>query len=234
MIRKLIFIGLSAMLFTAAAWQSGFSFNGAEAPALAESRGAEAIEKKSLGAKTWAIPTPVWVIGSYDKEGTPNVMTSAWVGTCNSNPPSIMTCLRPATYSHGNIMERKAFTVNVATESFARQAVYFGRSSGRDVNKFEETGFTPVKSSLVDAPYVKEFPLVIECRVRQTVELGSHTMFIGEIMDIKADPSILNEKGAPDVEKLKPIMYTPGSSKFYGIGEFVGDIFSLYEEKERE
>jgi len=174
------------------------------------------------------------VIGSYDKEGKPNVMTSAWVGTCNSKPASLIISIREATYTHGNIMERKAFTVNVATESFARQAVYFGRSSGRDVNKFKETGLTPVKSSLVDAPYVREFPLVIECRVRQTVELGSHTMFIGEIMDVKADPSILNEKGAPDIEKLKPIVYTPGSSTFYGIGEFVGDIFSLYEETEKK
>lgn len=230
MTRKLIFIGLLAVLFAAVTWQSGFLLKGAEAPALAISSDDEEAEKASLGARTWAIPTPVWVIGSYDEEGTPNVMTSAWVGTCNSKPASIMTCLRPATYSHGNIMERKAFTVNIATESFARQAVYFGRSSGRDVNKFEETGLTPVKSTLVDAPYVKEFPLVIECRVRQTVELGSHTMFIGEIMDIKADRSILNEKGAPDIEKLKPIVYTPGSSKFYGIGEFAGDIFSLYEE----
>lgn len=239
MIRKLIFIGFLALLFIAAAgtWPdgSGAKVTGSvskvtETPELAESSDNEEAEKESLGQKTWVIPTPVWVIGSYDREGKPNVMTSSWVGISCSKPASLMTCLREATYTHGNIMERKAFTVNIASESFARQVVYVGRVSGRDVDKFKETGFTPIKSSHVDAPYVKEFPLVIECRLRQTVELGLHTMFIGEIMDIKADPSILNDEGVPDIEKLKPIVFTPGSSKFYGIGELIGEVSALAKE----
>jgi flavin reductase (DIM6/NTAB) family NADH-FMN oxidoreductase RutF len=203
-------------------------------PNLGKSGEIEGSEKASLGAKTVIIPTPVWVIGSYDKEGKPNVMTSSWVGICCSKPASLMTCLRKATYTHGNIMERKAFTVNIASESSAHQAAYVGRVSGRNVDKFEKTGLTPIKSTLVDAPYIKEFPLIVECQLTKTVELGSHTMFIGEIRDVKADRPILSEAGVPDIEKLKPFVFTPGSSKFYGIGQSLGSVSELAKEAEKK
>ncbi len=184
-------------------------------------------EKVSLGAKTAIIPAPVWVIGSYDKQGKPNLMTAAWVGICASTPPSVTVCLRKATYTHGNIMERKAFTVNIASESLAQHAAYVGRVSGRTQDKFLKTGLTPVKSAQVDAPFVKEFPLVAECEVRQTVEVGSHTVFIGEIMDVKAARSIVGEDGVPDMGKLKPFVFSPGSSQFYGIGPSLGKVSEL-------
>jgi flavin reductase (DIM6/NTAB) family NADH-FMN oxidoreductase RutF len=203
-------------------------------PHLAKSEGIKGGEKVSLGAKTVIIPTPVWVIGSYDKDGKPNVMTSSWAGICSSKPASLMTCLRKATYTHGNIMERKAFTVNIAPESSAHLAAYVGRVSGRNVDKFKKTGLTPIKSTLVDAPYIKEFPLIVECRLTKTVELGSHTMFIGEIRDVKADQTILSEAGVPDIEKLKPFVFTPGSSKFYGIGQLIGNVSDLAKEAEKK
>ncbi len=190
-------------------------------------------EKISLGAKTAIIPAPVWVIGSYDKEGKPNLMTAAWVGICASTPPSVTACLRKATYTHGNIMGRKAFTVNIASESLARYAAYVGRVSGRSQDKFLKTGLTPVKSTRVDAPFVKEFPLIAECKVRQTVEVGSHTVFIGEIVDVKADPSILGEDGVPDMGKLKPFVFSPGSSQFYGIGPSLGRVSELAKEADK-
>ncbi len=183
--------------------------------------------KKSLGAKTILLPTPVWVIGSYDKEGKPNVMTSAWVGICCSKPPCVMTSLRRATYTFGNIMERKAFTVNIPSESFAKETAYFGSVSGRDVDKFSITGLTPIRSDLVDAPYIEEFPLVVECKLLRTIELGLHTMFIGEIMDVKANESILGEIDSPDIEKLKPFVFVPGSRNFYRTGEYLGQVSSL-------
>jgi flavin reductase (DIM6/NTAB) family NADH-FMN oxidoreductase RutF len=92
---------------------------------------------------------------------------------------------------------------------------------------------TPVKSALVDAPYIKEFPLVIECRLKQTIELGSHTMFIGEIMDVKADRSVVGEAGVPDIEKLKPFVYAPGSSTFHGIGKNLGHVSELAKDEEK-
>lgn len=183
--------------------------------------------KLSLGARTIFFPAPVWVIGSYDKNGEPNVMTSAWVGICCSKPPCVMISLRKETYTFGNIMERKAFSVNIPSESFAAETAYFGSVSGRDIDKFSVTGLTPVKCDLVDAPYIKEFPIVIECKLLQTHELGSHTMFIAEIMDVKADKSMIGKNDLPDIEKVKPFVFTPRSSNFYRIGKYLGNVSSL-------
>ncbi len=187
----------------------------------------EVAMKKSLGAKTVLLPTPVWVIGSYDAEGKPNVMTAAWVGICCSRPPCVAVSLRKATYTYGNIVNRKAFTVNIPPETFAGETAYWGSVSGRDTDKFKAARLTPAKSSLVDAPYVKEFPLVIECKLLHTFELGLHTMFVAEIMDVKADGSILGDDGMPDAKKLKPFLYAPGSRSFYGIGDCLGDVPTL-------
>jgi len=190
--------------------------------------------KLSLGAKTALVPAPVWVIGSYDKNGKPNVMTSAWVGICCSKPPCVMTSIRKATYTFGNIMERKAFSVNIPSEQFAKETAYFGSVSGRDVDKFKVSGLNPVKCDMVDAPYIKEFPIVVECKLLQTLELGSHTMFIGEIMDVKVDKAMLGEKELPDIEKVKPFVFTPGSSNFFGIGEYLGSVSPLTKEVEKK
>ena len=177
---------------------------------------------KSLGAKTLAQPCPVWVIGSYDAAGKPNVMTASWAAICCSQPPMVTVSLRKATYTYGSIMESKAFTVNIPSEEFVSAAAYFGSVSGRDVDKFAASGLTPVKSALVNAPYIKEFPLVLECKLVQTVELGLHTMFIGEIVDVKAVESILGANGMPDVAKLKPFVFAPGNADFYSIGASIG------------
>jgi flavin reductase (DIM6/NTAB) family NADH-FMN oxidoreductase RutF len=186
--------------------------------------------RKSLGAKTLAQPCPVWVIGSYDKMGKPNVMTASWAAICCSQPPCVTVSLRKATHTYGNIMESGAFTVNIPSEAFTREAAYFGSVSGRDVDKFAATGLTAVHGDSVNAPYVNEFPLVLECRLIKTVELGLHTMFIGEIRDVKADESILNEQGRPDIMKLKPFLFVPGDPDFYGIGTSLGGISDLAKE----
>jgi flavin reductase (DIM6/NTAB) family NADH-FMN oxidoreductase RutF len=177
---------------------------------------------KSLGAKVLAIPTPVWVVGTFDKEGKPNAMTAAWGGVCCSRPPCVQVSLRKATYSYGNIMERKAFTINVPGEEYVAEADFFGTASGRDVDKFAITGLTPVRSELVDAPYVSEFPLVLECRVIHTLEIGLHTQFIGEIMDVKADESSVTERNAPDIEVVNPFVYSPGNRTYNAIGSSLG------------
>ncbi len=146
--------------------------------------------KMSLGIGPLIFPTPAWVVGTYDKEGKPNAMTTAWGGICCSKPPCVGVSLQKIRYSYENIMARKAFTVNVPSETYVKEVDYFGVVSGRKVDKFAATGLTPVKSNLVDAPYIEEFPLVLECRVIHTIEIGLHTQFIGEIMDIKAEESV--------------------------------------------
>ncbi len=186
--------------------------------------------KKSLGAKTIIYPTPVLVIGTYGKDGKANVMTAAWAGICCSVPPCIGVSLRKATYTYGNIMEHKAFTVNVPSEDHVKQVDYFGIASGRDVDKLSRAGLTPVKSGLVDAPYVKEFPLVLECKLLNAVEIGLHTQFIGEIVDVKAEGDVLGDDGLPKIEKVRPITFAPESRSYHGIGKNLGNAFSIGRE----
>jgi len=138
-----------------------------------------------------------------------------------------MVALRKATYTYGNIVKRKAFTVNIPSEEFAPETAYFGSVSGRDVDKLSVTGLTAVKSELVDAPYLKEFPLVAECRLRDTYEVGLHTMFIGEIVDVKASPSVLDPDGKVDVELMRPFVFGTGKGTFYALGRALGTTASL-------
>lgn len=181
--------------------------------------------KKSLGARTVLVPAPVLVVGTYDKDGRPNVMTVAWGGTCCSSPPCIDIALRKATHSYQSIIDRKAFTVHVTPERYLTEADYFGIVSGRDVDKFAATGLTAVRSDVVDAPYIKEFPFVMECRLFKVVELGLHTQFIGEIMDVKTDDDMLDDRGLPDVDSIKPVVMVPEIRRYYGFGEKLGDAF---------
>lgn len=189
--------------------------------------------KKSLGAKTIVYPAPIFVVGSYDKDGKPNVMTASWGGLCCSSPPCVAVSLRKATYSYGNITERQAFTINIPSETYLKETDYFGLVSGQDTDKFAATGLTPVKSDLVAAPYVREFPFVLECKVLHTVEIGLHIQFIGEIMDIKADESMLDEKGNLLIERVRPFLFAPGERAYYGIGPFLGQAFSIGKELKR-
>ncbi len=183
--------------------------------------------KVSLGAKTLAQPTPVWVIGSYDAEGKPNVMTAAWGGICCSQPPCVAVSLREERYSYPGIVQHHAFTVSIPSKAYAAQADYFGIVSGKDVDKFKVTGLTPVGSTVVDAPYVAEFPLVLECVLVQTITLGIHIQLVGEILDVKADKDVLDDKGYPDAAKVQPLIFTPINKSYHSIGDQVGMAFSM-------
>lgn len=183
--------------------------------------------KKSIGPGTVVYPTPVFVVGTYDPDGKPNVMAAAWAGICCSRPPCVAVALRKATHTHGSILHRRAFTVSIPSEDHARAADYFGIASGRTHDKFAISGLTPVRSELVNAPYVGEFPLVLECQLRHHFEIGSHTQFIGEIVDIKAEESVLGEAGHPLIEKVKPILFAPGDGSYHSIGDYLGKAFSI-------
>jgi len=183
--------------------------------------------KISLGAKTLLFPTPVLMVGTYDQDGKPNLMNAAWGGICNSQPPSVAVSLRKATYSHACIVARNAFTIGIACEAKMAEADYIGIASGRNGNKFAATGLTPIRSELVDAPYAQEFPLVLECRLLHVFELGLHTQFIGEIVDVKADSEVLGDDGLPDILKIKPLIYDTGHKGYYGVGQYLGQAFSV-------
>jgi flavin reductase (DIM6/NTAB) family NADH-FMN oxidoreductase RutF len=177
--------------------------------------------KKSLGAATLIYPTPVWIVGTYDGNGRPNVMTAAWGSVCCSKPPCVAVSLQKVRHSYEAIMQRRAFTISVPSQDQVKLADFFGMVSGKNVDKFAASGLTPVRSDLVDAPYPAEFPLVLECRVLHILEIGLHTQFVGEILDVKAEESIMDGE-QPDIAKLRPIIYAPGARTYHALGEFLG------------
>ena len=183
--------------------------------------------KTSLGAKTNVYPTPVFIVGTYDSEGKPNVMAVAWGGICCSKPPCLGISVRKATYTYGNLMERRAFTVSIPSRDHVAAADYCGVVSGREQDKFATAGLTPVRSELVDAPYVGEFPLVLECKVVQVAELGSHTQFVGEILDVKVDESCLDAEGRLSAGLVRPFSWAPAENQYYAFGESLGRGFSI-------
>ncbi|UCC44646.1 MAG: flavin reductase family protein [Candidatus Zixiibacteriota bacterium] len=183
--------------------------------------------KKSFGAKPIVHPTPTWVVCTYDADGKANGMTAAYGGICCGDPPCLTVSLRKATYSHGCIVSRKAYTVNVLSESHVAEVDYFGIASGRNEDKFAVSGLTPVRSELVDAPYIAEAPLVVECKLAHTFELGLHTQFVGEIVDVKADEQVLGDDGYPDMRKVKPIIYAPSCRAYLGIGSYLEPAYKV-------
>lgn len=182
--------------------------------------------KTSLGPRTIVYPTPVFIVGTYDSQDKPNVMAVAWGGICCSKPPCVSIAVRKATHTYGSLVERKAFTISIPSVDHAAAADYFGLTSGRDEDKFAVSGLTPVPSEVVDAPYVGEFPLVLECSVVHTAELGLHTLFVGEIKDVKAEESGLAD-GKPSVEKMRPFCWAPAENRYYALGEDLGQGFGI-------
>jgi flavin reductase (DIM6/NTAB) family NADH-FMN oxidoreductase RutF len=182
---------------------------------------------RSLGPRALLYPTPVVVVGSYDASGKPNVMTAAWAGVCCSQPPCVAVSIRPSRHSYEGITRRQAFTLGIASTEHMRQVDYFGLASGASEDKFARAGLTPVRADTVDAPYVAEFPIALECRLLRTVELGVHTQFIGEVLDLKADEAVLGAGGLPDIEKVQPLLYAPGQSAYFSVGFRLARAFSV-------
>lgn len=183
--------------------------------------------KQSLGANTLLYPAPVLLVGTYDLEGKPNLMNAAWGGICNSQPPCIAVSIRKERHSYAAVVERKAFTIGIPSEAQVKEADYVGIVSGRKVDKFAVTGLTPVKSELVDAPYAAEIPFVLECRLLHTLDIGTHTLFVGEIVDVKADSAVLGADGLPDILKIKPLVFDIAHRGYYGIGPLLGQAFTV-------
>ena len=152
------------------------------------------------------------------------------LGRHRLDPPCLAVSLGKATYTYGNLVQRKAFTVNVPFQGQVKEADYFGLASGRETDKFAPPAFTPVRSDLVYAPYVRECPLVLECKVLHVFELGLHTQFVGQILDVKADEEVLDAAGMPDILKVLPIIFSPGNRVYYGIGTSLAHAFMVGKE----
>ncbi len=183
--------------------------------------------KRSLGARTLLYPTPVLIVGTYDVAGKPNLMAAAWGGICCSQPPCAAVSVRRKRHTYGGLRLHEAFTIGIPSQELAAAADFVGTVSGAEVDKFATAHLTPVRSEFVDAPYAAEFPVVLECALRHTFEIGVHVQFVGEILDIKAEEAVLNEAGVPDLERLKPILYDPGRGGYWTTGPYLADAYSL-------
>lgn len=181
---------------------------------------------QSLGAKPFILPTPLFLVGTYDQNGQPNVMTAAWGGICASQPPCVGVSVRKARWTYAAIQERKSFTVNIPSRALAAQTDFAGMHSGRDTDKYALLHFTPIPAEHVDAPCIAECPILIELALRHQVDLGSHTQFIGEIMDVKVDSQCLRKDGLPDPALVDPLLFAPLTREYWTLGQFEARAFS--------
>jgi flavin reductase (DIM6/NTAB) family NADH-FMN oxidoreductase RutF len=182
--------------------------------------------KRSLGPQIVGYPLPVFLVGTYDAEGKANIMTAAWGGVCCSEPPLVAVSVRKERWTYGAIVKREAFTLNIPSADMAAQTDFAGIASGRKTDKFKELDFTPVRGEFVDAPYVRECPVVLELSLRTSLELGSHAQFIGEIRDVKVKGACLDEEGKPVREKIDPLLYDTAAREYCRAGQAMGKAFA--------
>ncbi|MDO4294299.1 MAG: flavin reductase family protein [Eubacteriales bacterium] len=165
-------------------------------------------------------PLPAVMVSVADGQGRPNIFTVAWTGTVCSNPPMVSISVRPERYSYHCIEETGEFVINLTTEKLALAADFCGVKSGREVDKFEAMGLTAAPSVEVRPPQIGESPVSLECRVEQTVPLGSHTMFVARVVSVSVDERWLDGTGRFHLEQAKPVVYSHGT--YYGLGEAIG------------
>ena len=178
--------------------------------------------RKNFGPKPLLYPQPVFIIATYGEDDTPNAMNAAWGGISEEN--QITICISAGHKTTANILSRKAFTVSMATADYVTACDYVGIVSGNKVpNKFARAGFHASKSEFVDAPLIEELPMAVECKL---ISYNPETCcLIGEIVNVSADESVLNETGKVDPRKLKPITFDPMNNAYLVLGEKVGNAF---------
>ena len=178
--------------------------------------------RKNFGKKTWLYPMPVLIVGTYDEGGNPNAMNAAWGGIYDTN--LVMVCLADDHKTTENIRKTGAFTLSFATADTVVPCDYVGIVSGNDVpDKFERAGFSATKSEFVNAPLINELPMAVECKLLKFNEDG---ICIGEIVNVSADESVLNDEGKIDAKKMNPISYDSSNHVYWTLGEIAGRAFS--------
>ncbi len=165
-------------------------------------------------------PVPAVMVSVADKEGNSNIFTVAWAGTVCTNPPMLSISVRPERHSYQMIKETGEFVVNLTTEELAFATDYCGVKSGRDTDKWKDTGLTKAPASKVSVPLIQESPVNLECKVVRVDELGSHHMFLAEVVAVDVDDAYFDEKDTFHLSKAKPMAYSHG--RYYGLGEQLG------------
>ena len=178
-------------------------------------------------------PVPAVLVSAADKDGNSNLITVAWAGTICSDPPMLSISVRPERYSYHMIRETGEFVVNLTTEELVRAVDFCGVKSGRDTDKWKETGLTPEKASVVNVPLVRQSPVNLECRVLRVDELGSQHMFIAQVVAVDVDEKYMDEKDQFHLSAAKPLAYSHG--RYYGLGECLGFFgYSVQKKGRRE
>lgn len=178
--------------------------------------------RKLLAPNTLLLPTPVVLVTSVDEAGKPNIITLAWAGVVNSEPPMLGISIRPSRYSHRCIQRSGEFVVNLASEEMIRKLDACGIVSGKDVDKFSLTKWKPVPGHIVKTPLIEESPLQMECQVKQALSLGSHDLFIGQVVAVHVKEEVLGEKDRIDIARFLPVVYCPGAREYWNLGKPMG------------
>ncbi len=165
-------------------------------------------------------PLPVVMVSVADKEGNSDIVTVAWAGTICTNPPMVSISVRPERFSHHMLMETGEFVINLTTKELAFATDYCGVKSGRDVDKWKEMNLTPVMGKVVKVPCIAESPVNIECKVVKVEKLGSHDMFVAEVVAVQVDDEYMDEKNSFHLSNANPIVYSHG--EYYLLGEKLG------------
>ena len=179
---------------------------------------------------TLIYPLPAVLVSCGSNESEYNIITIGWTGTICSNPPMCYISVRPERHSHAIIKRNMEFVINLTTKDMAFATDWCGVRSGRDHNKFREMNLTPGKSKMVNAPLIEESPLCIECRVKEIVSLGSHDMFIADVVNIRAEEDYLNkETGKMELAETNPLVYVHGN--YFDLGNKIGKFGWSVEKK---
>lgn len=177
--------------------------------------------KQNWRPGTMIYPLPAIMVSCGSTPEEQNVFTASWVGTICSDPAMCYVSIRPERHSYDIVKRNMEFTLNLTTEELARATDWCGVRSGRDYNKFEEMNLTPCQGVKVSAPYIEESPISIECRVKEIIKLGTHDMFIADVLNVIADERFINpDTGAFDMKQAGLLVYAHGG--YYTMGELIG------------
>ncbi|MBI5199308.1 MAG: flavin reductase family protein [Nitrospirae bacterium] len=179
------------------------------------------MQKKKIKPSTYIYPAPVMLISSRGRDGKPNIATISWGGVLCSDPPMVGISVRPKRHTNSLIKETMEFVLNIPSKNQLKETDYCGSVSGRDSDKFLTSGFTSMEADTVKAPLIKECPINLECQVRQIINLGSHDLFIAEVVSAHVDEEILDGERI-NMEKLSPVSYCPNVQEYRAMGEKIG------------
>lgn len=189
------------------------------------------MEKVFWKAGNMLYPLPAVMVSCQRKGEKPNIITVAWTGTVCTNPAMVYISVRPERYSYDIIKESGEFVINLTTKSLVKATDYCGVKTGRIVDKFKELKLTPIPSNIIEVPLIEESPVNIECRVKEIIPLGSHHMFLAEVLGVNVSSIYLNSKGKFEFCKAEPIVYSHG--EYYDLNQLLGTFgFSVRKKKE--